>query len=286
MTNITKQTGLEGLRLLDFPVAQTPIYLTTDSESEGHRVKEIEGHRAIVRPDTGAVLGLVSDQYKLVTHKQSLAPHLEKLGKEGWTIGNVRLERNGARSYVELHNKLETRAVRVGDVVGTRLLLSNSYDGSTGVVSSGGYLVLWCLNGATTTQGGLTSSLRHSGDVFQNIDTQANRLWNNFDQAINLYRGLAETGVSPEIAKAIIQEVCGIRKLDVVTNYWRRGHAGDDKKSAWNLYNSITWYLTHDFGGAVAAREAKNQEAIDLLVNPEKVRVLIEQQARAAAATN
>jgi hypothetical protein len=287
MTNITKQAGLDGLKLLDFPVERRPIYLATDSERTGHEVKEIDGHVAIVRPDSGAVLGLVSDQYKLVTHKQSLDPYLDKLGREGWTVNEVRLERAGAKAYVELHNKHEVKAVRVGDPVGKRLLLWNTYDGTTAVAAQGGYFVLICLNGATAPAGFLTgSSIRHSGDPFRLIDESAEKFGHQFEEVIDLYRGLADKVVSPEISRAVIQEVCGIRKLDLVTAYWKRGHNGSDAATAWNLYNAITKYLTHDFGGQIAVREAKNRDAVDLLVNPEKVRLLIEAQAREKAAQN
>ena len=275
------------MKLLEFPVEVRPIFLETHGE-RGTAVKEIEGHRAIVRSDTGAVLGLPSDQYKLVTHKQSLEPYLAKLGRSGWDVNNVRLEREGARAYIELFNREGAKAVRVGDPVGRRLLLWNSYDGSTSVAAQGGLFVLVCLNGATAPAGILTGSrFGHTGDVLKNIDSSADLIAFDFEKVVELYRGFADTRVQPEIAKAVIQEVCGIRKLDVVTAYWTRtGHAGSTDPTAWTLYNAITKYLTHDFGGAIAAREAKNREAVDLLVNPEKVRLLIEQQAKDAALSN
>lgn len=280
MNNANVGKGLAGLTLLDFPVAQTPVFLKGN--------KEIEGHKAIVRSDTGAVLGLVSDQYKLVTHRQQVEPYLERLGREGWDVNQVRLERNGAKVYIELHNREGAVAVKVGDPVGRRLLLWNSYDGTTSVAAQGGYFVLICLNGATAPRG-LVSGTRfgHQGDVLGKIDNSADLITHQLDEVVNLYRGLADTSVSKEIAKAIIQEVCGVKKLDLVTAHWTRtGHGGSTAPTAWNLYNAITHYLTHEFGGQIKAREEKNRDAIDLITNPEKVRELIEQQRKENAARN
>ncbi len=278
--NNTQVKGLDGLKLLEFPVAEAPLYLALG--------KVIEGHKAIVRPDTGAVLGLVGDQYKLVTHKQSLTPYLDRLGRDGWTVNAVRLENDGAKAFVELHNRDSVLPVKIGDPVGKRLLLWNSYDGTTAVRVQGGYYVLVCLNGATAPAGLLTgSSLRHSGDVLKGIDDAADTIGHQFTEVVDLYRGLSDRIVSPEIANAVVQEVCGIRKLDLVKARWTRfGHNGSTDPTAWNLYNAITYYLTHEFAGRLGAREEKNQTAIDLLANPEKVRLLIEQQRREKASQN
>jgi hypothetical protein len=279
MNTINKPTGLDGLALLDFPVAKVPVYLALG--------KEIPNHRAVVRPDTGAVLGLVGDGYELVTHKQSYEPYLEKLGKEGWRVHTVKVERDGAKSYIELHNTVETREVRAGDTVGQRLLLWNTYDGTTGVGAAFSQVVTWCLNGATVSEKTWSAALRHTGGVFDRLNAAANETQSQFGRAIALYRGLAETSVSPEIAKTVIAEVCGIKKLDLVKHHWTNiGHLGDKGPSAWNLYNAITYYLTHQWGGSIATREAKNREAIDLITHPEKVRELIEAEKREKALSN
>lgn len=281
MTNTETAKGSEGLALLDFPVAKVPVYLALG--------KEIENHRAIVRPDTGAVLGLVSDSYEVVTHKQSLEPHLERFASEGWKINRVTVERTGAKAWVELHNAIETREVKVGDAVGLRLLIWNSYDGTTGVGTAASHYVTWCLNGAVSLERIFSHAVRHTGGAYERVEKNADRSYDAFGKTVELYRGLADTTVSPEIARKVIQEVCGIKKLDLVKHHWTNdghgpGHNTDP--TAWNLYNAITYYLTHEFGGQIATREAKNREAIDLITNPEKVRELIEQEKRDNALKN
>jgi hypothetical protein len=105
MTNlITQEKGIGGLKLLDFPVEKAPIYLALG--------KEIPGQKAVVRPDNGQVLGILSDSYKLVSYKQQYEPYLEKLDREGWKVNSVRLERQGARAYVELDHT-STNTVKV-----------------------------------------------------------------------------------------------------------------------------------------------------------------------------
>lgn len=271
--------GLQGLSVLDFPVETQPIFLAGQGNA-------IEGRRAVVRPDTGAVLGIVSDQYKLVSYKQTYEPYIERLGREGWTVNSVRIEADGSRAYVELDNVIRAVEVKPGDPVGRRLIIGNSYNGSTGIWARGGLRVLWCKNGAVHEIARVHESIRHLGDPLGDIGESAEKFSVNLAGAVSLYRQLSDTPVSKEIAHTVIKEVCGVKKLELVTGFYGAGHAGANQDNAWGLYNSITAYLTHHFGGALATREAKNHEALDLITHPEKVRQIIERERQLKAGSN
>lgn len=275
---IVKPTGIEGLEKLNFPVTTAPVYLALG--------KAIDGHKAIVRPDTGQVLSIVSDQYELVTYRQQYEPYLERLDHDGWKVKDVRVEADGARAYIELDNTIKTYEVKAGDPIGQRLILAGSYNATVGIQARGGLRVLWCQNGAVVIHGSFNETIRHVGDPLGRIEKSAQNFGVNVEGELALYRGLADTAVSKEVAHAVIEEVCGKRQLDLVTSFYGAGHAGANQENAWGLYNSITAYLTHHFGGSVGLREKKNREALDLITHPEKVREIIENQRKEAAASN
>jgi len=70
MPRIVEVKRITELDALLFPVAQEKLYsLRADSEDE---LRPVEHHSAVVRRDTGKVLGIVGRHYKLVTHGEAV----------------------------------------------------------------------------------------------------------------------------------------------------------------------------------------------------------------------
>jgi hypothetical protein len=260
MKNILKREGIEGLKLLDFPVQSQPVF-----DKKGMR---LNGFNAIIRPDTSAVLGMVRSRYELLTHRESVDPFVDKLTSEGWDVGRVQMERNGSTVCVELTNKEGMKPVQKGDLVGRRLTIRNSYDGMSSVSAELGAIRLVCKNGLVAPDGKVTRMrFNHISNVFEKLEEAGHEYARIFDAMLDSYRGLAETIVSPEIAERLLKEVVGQRKLELVTGYWMAGTGSDGRPTAWNLYNAVTEYLTHAFEGTVDTRDFKSRQMLNLLIN-------------------
>ena len=118
----------------------------------------IEGSQAVVRTDKNEPLAIVSDRYRLITHKELVEaadPFIKKLGKAEKIFT---LEKNGARLVTEYTfrdnviklpgHRIPGETRKVGDTVALRLYGINSYNTSTPFEIRLAAMVLRCLNGA------------------------------------------------------------------------------------------------------------------------------------------
>lgn len=266
-TGIAERGSLDGkvrtvagtLDALAFKVQKAPIFSQSGVE--------IEGFKQIQRLDNGQTLSIVSPDYELVQHLESLQPAVELLGREGWKVKASHIERHGARAYVELH-RIDKAFTVVGEKVGERLMLRNSYDKSSSLIFEFGGLVLRCLNGATAPVGGMGFSGHHTGDLRRDLNKFVGKL-----AAIEAALGTRlieeysqlDKKVSPEIAREIIKRSLGKRRENTVLQYWMTGIGRDGEMNAWNLYNGVTQFLTHDFKGGWDRRERLNVQAFELI---------------------
>jgi hypothetical protein len=264
-----KVKTVEGtLDALSFDVKLAPIY---DAE---HR--ELDRWKGVYRTDQQRTLAIVGKDYELVQHRESLEPAIELLGREGWKVKASRIEAFGARAFVELH-RVDKPITVIGEKVGERLMLRNSYDRTSSLIFEMGALVVKCLNGAVMPQGNLGFSGHHTGDLRKDLNAFIKKLV-GIEAAlgarmIETYSGLDKT-VSPEIAREIVKRSLGERREDAVLQYWKTGIGRDGEMNAWNLYNGVTQFLTHDFKGNWGHRERLNNSAFDLIAGYVKTGIL------------
>ncbi len=262
------QTMQGTLDALAFKVQKAPIFSQSGVE--------IKGYEQIQRIDNGQTLSIVSPGYELVQHMESLQPAVELLGSEGWKVKASHIERYGARAYVELH-RIDKAFTVVGEKVGERLMLRNSYDKSSSLIFEFGGLVLRCLNGATAPVGGMGFSGHHTGDLRKDLNKFIGKLAEIEaglgSRLIEEYSQL-DKKVSPEIAREIVKRSLGERREDAVLQYWKTGIGRDGEMNAWNLYNGVTQFLTHDYVGSWDRRERLNANAFELIAGFVKTGVL------------
>ncbi len=252
---------VEGtLAALRFEARSTPVF-------DAHGI-EVKGYQRIWRPDTGKTLAIMTDSYKLVQHHEAMAPAIENLGTMGWKVARSHIEREGASAFVELESRDNSIKV-VGEKVGMRILMRNTYDGTSTLRLSFGALVLACSNGAIVPgRGSVGFEAAHVGGIQERLgmltakvrkieDLLGKRMMEEYSQL--------DSPVSPEVGREIVRRVLGERNMDKPLVYWRNGKGRDGSASAWNLYNGITQYLTHDFTGGWGRRERKNSTALDLI---------------------
>lgn len=262
MTTVTEEQKSYTTKTLDalaFDAKLVPVY--------DHKGKELEGFKRVYREDRDATLSIVSNSYQLIQHKEAMHPAVEALGREGWKVNASRIERFGTTAFVELQRRDKVATI-VGEPVGERLMLVNSYDRSTSLRLSVGVLVLRCTNGAVAPGAGFDFSAPHTGDGKERVEDMLKRLGRierDFGSRIGDYYSKLDKAVPDEIAREIIKRSLGERRIDTIERYWTGGIGRDGAKTGWALYNGVTQYLTHDFKGNWGRRESMNEASLQLI---------------------
>ena len=252
--------------------------------------------RAIYRKDTWDLLGVVSEKYKLITHKQMInnqraileRSDLDCTGiEERITVGS-----KGAKCFV--HHTLPAHNLTTpdGDTAVLTFLGTNSYDGTFSFLLSGGAKQGACMNGQVWTKDAATIyKARHSKSLDINhaarvvgsaleVFCEQNDLWHkmantecfNFDAkswfAVAL--NLGNNGITYE-------NQCRDENKKVNKDYEYLIHAWNNYsnklgKNMWALYNTFTDWSTHapasrkhaDLATLTRKREQSVQEIINL----------------------
>lgn len=224
----------------------------------------IPDKKVIIRDDTERVLGVVSDGYNVLSHKDALDPIIESLEKYYSNIHkSIHLTKNGARLYANLYLKdfddfgviNVNRHDRI-DKCWPGITVINSLDGSQKYRAELSLFRLVCTNGMTIPYAVHTSfSTRHSKN--SSFDVEIEKLLkiiedpNTFEFINKLYlhegpRKDNEDSVIEEVNTVCNADGCHFpnRYANDVVNYYRNCEDGD---SLWNFYNSFNSVLEHDF---------------------------------------
>jgi phage/plasmid-like protein (TIGR03299 family) len=207
---------------LGWGVAKEPIALDRgeDWQLDARRYRPIEGNYATVRQDTGDVLGIVGERYRIVQNHEAFAFIDQLLGSDIHfeTAGSL----HGGRRVWVLATLPEHVEVG-GDAVRPYVLLMNSHDGSTAVIAATTPIRVVCQN---TLNWGLQNarqkfSIRHTEAVTQRVH-EARRV---LELSINYYEQFKRFG--DELAS----EPCTERQLRTVLDQLYPNGAGDTASS-------------------------------------------------------
>ena len=239
----------------DFTVKQVPLF-----DEQGRR----SGFFGNQRADTGGILGVTSDRYGIVQHG-SLIEAAEE-GFENAGLGaferNVYVTGDGARMRAHYDFKDQTRALRredrqVGDEVGLRLTLQNSFDRSLRVSFALGMLRLVCTNGMTTLENEVSMTKKHSANVETNFLEDAiakaeslTQRTIEHDQGLTILGNLVRMGALSDRMSGEIAKVWNSPEYDL-----------DKARNLYNLYNATTQHLTRnveDTRSELADRTSRN----------------------------
>lgn len=94
-----------------------------------YRSEEVPGRKAIVRSDSGAVLGIHSDGYAIHQYDETLIGTVARILDDGLSIGSAGLLRNGAQAWVSVEVP-DTITTPEGVAFRPNLLAVSSLDGS------------------------------------------------------------------------------------------------------------------------------------------------------------
>lgn len=149
---------------LDWQVELRPLHVATGL-ARGKKTVLIEGQNAVVRMDTGDVLGLVSDRYKPVQNRDAFQ-FLDNV------LGEIVVETAGSLQggrRVWLMTRLPDHFTVGGDDVLPYVFISTSHDAKQAVVSACTTIRIVCMNTLTwalneAMENDRAYSVRHLGD--------------------------------------------------------------------------------------------------------------------------
>ena len=217
---------------------------------------------ANVRTDTDEVLGYSTDRYGIVQNDDLLGRAESAFASRGITYDrNVYATDNGAkmRAVYDLQGpQFETKVPQVGDIMGYRLTVQNSFDRTLRVSFALGLMRLVCTNGMQTMQKDVDMVSKHS----QKLDLDSLITDDALDKALgflaksgDVYGRLAATPLDEEqglnvLANLTKKKVMSEKVRERVAQLWNnRGdllRSDNHDPNLYNLYNAVTQHLTDE----------------------------------------
>ncbi len=237
----------------DFNVSTQPVFCND---------KQISGRRAVVREDTNEVFNIVSDQYKVIHHREviDLFDNIDCLERN-----NTKFCYNGAVMFTEYNFKdiEKSIAVDVGDIVDFNVRVFNSYNLMTGI----GYEIrgnrLICSNGMAIPKRISAQTFKH----FQSIDLTRlkNDIMIKFNKSINIVETWKEW---MNIKPTTEQFDHFFKTLELGEKEKIKLLAGCLNSTLWEAYNVLTAHITHDLKSRksenlILSQRNKEQEIVE-----------------------
>lgn len=230
-----------------------------------------------VRRDTGESLGHVSNRYGLVQNRD-LVGQVEDAFKNAELPSfdrKVIVTGKGERLFATYDFKDRTRVLKVGDEIGMRLTVQNSFDGKLKLSFAIGALRLICTNGMASMEKDVDMVSKHNSNIDVSFLTDAVKSSiSRFETACANYDALASVEFDHEkgfnilnrLAKAKVVSERHAKKIAVI---WQSpDYKEDESRSLWNLYNASTQYLTREVQGKTFERSnAMNLGILSSLTN-------------------
>jgi len=214
---------------------------------------------ATINESNNKVLGVFTKRYGLTQN----APLVE-LVEDAFKTANMTnykrkmsIARDGARLYATYDFRDKTQKIAVGDEIGLRLTLNNSFDGSTPVSFTLGAVRLVCSNGMVRiSRYDFVFSRKHFGDFkFDNVQDAFNSAVSKYGANSEVFKKMAKIELTQDQGANIL---ANLQKSIVISEKTRKGmqtiwenptYKEDKARNLWNLYNATTQFLTHDTEG-------------------------------------
>tara|TARA_Y100000004_G_scaffold141966_1_gene161449 strand:+ start:202 stop:1071 length:870 start_codon:yes stop_codon:yes gene_type:complete len=246
---ILKQQSTEW----DFDVDHIPA---PSFEHNGLTVKP--DHFLNVRRDTGEVLGVASNRYGVVQNRDLIGVAEDAFGKSdlGSYDRSVIVTGKGEKLFATYDFKDRNRALKVGDEVGMRLTLQNSFDTTLRLSFAIGALRLVCTNGMTTMERDVDMTSKHNSNVDVNFLSDSVKVAvERFDAACTAFDKLSEVQFDHDKGFNVLNrlaqsKVISDRQSTKIAAIWASpDYKEDQDRTLWNLYNASTQYLSREVEG-------------------------------------
>ena len=232
----------------NFVVEQAPSFVQTQDgrfEKDGFIVNR--------RTDNGVVLGKVTERYGVVQNADLVGSAEDAFKSSGLTdyTRKIIVAGQGERLYAVYDFQNKTQSIK-GDIVGLRLTIQNSFDGSLRASFVAGMLRLVCLNGMVTIEREIGMTRKHGGNISTVFVAEAlAKTLSTWTNSVGVFSRLSDVGITQVQGANIIAQLAErnvlSRKLsEGVAGIWASpSHSEDSARNLYNLYNAVTQHLTH-----------------------------------------
>jgi len=258
-----KLSQLKDREVFDFPVEREKLVTPSGIDSM---------HDCIVRMDNQAPVGLVSRDYKMVTHTEAVEAVLEEMEKR--RLGNVRpttmtTSKGGSRMFASFVFGEESKVgtlidpdshLKIDDLVSPGFTILNSYDRTMRFFLKSFISRLVCINGLMIAEELFLRSHRHvqSLDVKEMVDDFLTQIEGIEKVLIPRIKRLVSADSTPQMIEAEINKMPGWVQGETLDYLVERElvELGEDedgelevhvvkKITQWELINAFTYVLTH-----------------------------------------
>ena len=255
----------------DFTVEQVPLF-----DEKGRR----SGFFGNQRTDNGAILGVTSERYGIQNNAPLIERAEEAFKAQGleWEEENRNIVVTGdgqrMRAVYDFPNQIKRREDRnVGDNMGLRLTVQNSFDRSLRVSFAMGVLRLVCTNGMTSLEKEQSMTKKHSsGNDLNFLGEALSRAIGSWDKALLTYNNLESIEIKPQEGLNALHNLAkggalSDRMAGEISKIWNNPTYEEDKgRNLYNLYNAVTEHLTREVEGTrYEMAERINQKVLSRL---------------------
>lgn len=205
---LTSGVGMVRLTLLQdvlFPVEERPVYVQI-GEGDNVKLSGVPQKKAIIRKDTGRVLGIVSNQYRLVSNQQALDWGREccrvvfpETQESEWEVSAVDAPHSGSFCWIDLIHKLGPKHFNLTpeknrEVFAPFIRVTNSFNGMRRLSFEIGFIRAICGNGMIFPKAVIRHSFCHlrravgARITFDFSRTEIKRLEDNFRTMLRALR--------------------------------------------------------------------------------------------------
>ena len=208
------------------------------------------------RTDTLAVLGKVTERYGIVQNDDLINAAEDTFSQHGLTDykRKIVVTGSGQKMYAVYDFASRTKKLaKVGDEVGLRLTVQNSFDGSLRASFLAGIMRLICANGMVAAKGEVGMTSKHGSKIstafVSDALTKALAAW---DKSLFVFDRLAAVPVSQLQGSLILSNLAASKVLsgslmEGIAGIWAAPtHTEDAERNLYNLYNAVTQYVTHE----------------------------------------
>jgi len=208
------------------------------------------------RIDTNEVVGVVSENYRILQNRDLFAHADDVFSKMSLTTNKVK--------YVTTRSGAQARAVYTFDTIGVKvrekddlilqLTVANSFDGSLGASFNIGFLRLVCTNGLMAPAGrGTNINKKHTLAVAESFtENKVKNAIESFRKGAEMFKPFFATRLTQNQGNNILgnlaqRKVISHKSAKSIHAIWESPtYQQDSERTLWGLYNASTEHLTHE----------------------------------------